>query len=445
MSSAPSILRLQAAEYGSPIRLVDEISTQKGIARDRAKTMVLSAGDRAAKHLGYKNGLIETSPNGERPVDFAGVLRIGPGIELEVAPKFLGIDSDSSGWREDFFFLATLSKHGSLLINDRLSSSASATRRDLSTLVGHALATMYRDNERRPLRTYRIARESDFSIDGDVDPIDFVLPSGDGFLQEQLRYDRRNPYNSAIRGAADELAIEVSDPSVRSRLRRVVDALAPQRRPNGRIPARVPSRARLWQPTHSLALDVLEGFGVSYRQGRARAPGYVVDTWRIWQHLLEVAARLGFGADASAAEQGFSLGSRKRPGALKSTSLNVFPDLIIRQPDLASFVLDAKYKGNVVHGRLRIEEADVYETLAFMQATDSQLAILAYPETKSPGRAGVLGRVTLFEAISVRDHLILGVEIDCQGVSGQRGLSTFSCRVAENIAGLIKAHSVSSI
>lgn len=436
MTRALGVLRLRALEYGPPARLSAEICDATRLDATASKKLLAAAGDRAAKTLRRSEGLIEFSSAGERPVDFAGILRVGANIELEVAPKFLGQDDVAPTWREDFFFLATLSRHGSLLLNERLASSASGSHRDLSTLVGQAVATMYRDNERRPLRTYRVAREIDFSIDGDVDAIDFRYPSADGFEQEILRYDRRNPFNAAIRAAADDLAAEVSDPGVQAKLRRVVDGLAPQRRPGARMPRRVPSRSRVWQPLHTLSLDVLDGFGLRYKPGQASAPGYVVDTWRVWQDLLELAARLGFGAAAVTPQKGFALGERRRPENAKASKLNVVPDVFVRGKSGHKFVIDAKYKTNASKGKISISESDVYESLAFAQAADAKLVILAYPtlSNAAPTLADQLGETTLFETITVETVKIVGVMVNCRGISRRRGLKDFSNTYAIAIA-----------
>lgn len=438
MTALPGMLRLRALEYGPPAPLLAQIRQSTRLDESASRRLLAVAGERAAKTLRRSDGLIEFSTQGERAVDFAGLLRVGANVELEVAPKFLGQDDVAPTWREDFFFLATLSKHGSLLINERLAASASGSHRDLATLVGQAIATMYRDNQRRPLRTYRVSRETDFSIDGEVDAIDLRYPSIDGFEQQVLRYDRRNPYNATIRAAADDLAAEVTQPGIQAQLRRVVDDLAPQRRPNGRAPQRVPSRARVWQPLHTLSLEVLNGFGLRYKQGQASAPGYVVDTWRVWEDLLEVSARLGLGARAVSPQRGFVLGERRRAGSGRGSPLNVVPDVYVHDSRAGRFIIDAKYKANATKGKVSISESDIYESLAFAQASGIELVILAYPKLSLPANPAVtaLGLVEMFETATVGNVRIVGVEIDCRGISRRGGLKEFSQRYAESILAL---------
>ena len=178
-----------------------------------------------------------------------------PSLELEVAPKFLGLDDTDAAWREDFFFLSTLSRHGRLLASERLSASGGAPR-DLSTLVARSITSMYEARKRRPLRSYHRVCESDFFINGDPDPVDLIFPSPDGFEQEIIRFDRRNGWNADIVAAAKELLPEVSDPLAASSLVRLIEDLSPQNAPvNRRKP--IPARQRAWKPCPSTCWEAL--------------------------------------------------------------------------------------------------------------------------------------------------------------------------------------------
>ena len=48
----------------------------------------------------------------------AGLVRVEPGLELEVAPKFLG--HEQAGWREDFFRIAGLTRNGWILPHEKI-------------------------------------------------------------------------------------------------------------------------------------------------------------------------------------------------------------------------------------------------------------------------------------------------------------------------------------
>lgn len=426
--------RLSLVEYGSPVDLSHAISDAIGVDRIKANSLLLEAGNRAASSLRLNYNPISVDAKGARAIDFAGLIRLAPSLELEVAPKFLGLDDTDTAWREDFFFLSTLSRHGRLLASERLSASG-GTPRDLSTLVARSITGMYEARKRRPLRSYRRVRESDFFIDGDPDPVELIFPSPDGFEQELIRFDRKNGWNGDILAAAKELLPEVSDPSAASSLVRLIEDLSPQNAAaNRRKP--IPARHRAWKPLHDLSVDVLGGLGLSYKQGQAHAPGYLVNTWRVWEDLLTVAARLSFGRSAVVPQQGYPLGTkiRMRTGAL--SKLSVYPDCVIEQEGTRPrMLLDAKYKGHVEKGQLRISETDIYEALAFSKATGCSLVALAYPA--QPGAVPQpVGACMVFEKVVVDSVQIVGIQIETRLISRAGALRAFAANMA---AGLVTA------
>ncbi len=209
---------------------------------------------------------------------------------------------------------------------------------------------MYEARKRRPLRSYRRVREADFFIDGDPDPVDLIFPSPDGFEQDLIRFDRNNGWNADIVAAAKELLSEVSDPSVVSSLVRLIEDLSPQNGPANRRRS-IPARHRAWKPLHELSVDVLYGLGLNYKEGKASAPGYLVATWRIWEDLLAIALRLGFGRSVVVPQKGFPLGTKIRVNTGVRSTLSVFPDYVIESDGARPrMLLDAKYKGHVENG-----------------------------------------------------------------------------------------------
>lgn len=424
--------RLSLVEYGAPVDLIREISAAVGVDRAKASSLLLEAGNRVASSLGLRYNPISVDAKGTRAVDFAGLIRLAPSLELEVAPKFLGLDCSNEAWREDFFFLSTLSRHGRLLATERLSASGGAPR-DLSTLVGRSITSMYEARKRRPLRSYHRVKEATFFIEGDPDPVDLIFPSPDGFEQEFTRFDRRNTWNGDIVAAAKELLPEVRDPLTAGALVRMIEDLSPQNRvATRRTP--IPARHKAWKPLHEISIDVLRGLGVNYKQGHARAPGYLVSTWRVWEDLLTIAARLGFGRSAVVSQKGFALGTKNKMGTHTVSKLSVFPDCVIGANGARRrLVLDAKYKGHIDKGQLRVSEADVYEALAFAKATACNLVILAYPaqpsEVSQP--AGVC---TAFEDVRVDAVRVVGVQVQTHHISGTGALKAFAANLANGIA-----------
>lgn len=428
--------RLSLVEYGASVDLSREIGAAVGVDRIRANSLLLEAGSRAATTLGLRYNPISVDSRGARAIDFAGLIRLAPAVELEVAPKFLGLDSNDTVWREDFFFLSTLSRHGRLLATERLSASGGAPR-DLSTLVARSMASMYQAIKRRPLRSYRRVKESDFFIDGDPDPIDLVYPSADGFEQEVIRFDRRNNWNANIVAAAKELLPEVGDPSVAASLVRMIGDLAPQSGPASRQKP-VPARHRVWNPLHELSIDVLRGLGLNYNAGKSHAPGYLVSTWRVWEDLLTVAARLGFGRSAVVPQKGFALGEKIKVRSGAVSTLSVFPDCVVEAEGTRQrFLLDAKYKGHVEKGKLRISEADIYEALAFSRATRCSQVVLAYPAQSTSARQPV-GTCAQFEVVEVGEVRIVGIQIEVRHISRSGALRAFAARLADDVAAALR-------
>ncbi len=424
--------RLSLVEYGAPVDLSRAIVDAIGVDRTKANSLLMEAGSRAASSLRLNYNPISVDAKGARAIDFAGLIRLAPSLELEVAPKFLGLDDTDAAWREDFFFLSTLSRHGRLLASERLSASG-GTPRDLSTLVARSITSMYEARKRRPLRSYRRVREADFFIDGDPDPVDLIFPSPDGFEQELIRFDRKNGWNGDIVAAAKELLPEVSDPSAASSLVRLIEDLSPQNAPaNRRKP--IPARHRAWKPLHELSIDVLGGLGLNYKQGQAHAPGYLVDTWRVWEDLLTVAARLGFGRNAVVPQRGYPLGTKTKISTGAVSKLSVYPDCVIEpEGTRPRMLLDAKYKGHVEKGQLRISEADIYEALAFSKATGCNLVALAYPA--QPGDAPQpVGTCMVFEKAVVDAVQIVGIQIESRLISKTGALRVFAANMAAGVS-----------
>lgn len=420
--------RLALVEYGAPIDLSRAIVDAIAVDRAKANSLLLEAGSRVASSLRLNYNPISVDAKGTRAIDFAGLIRLAPSLELEVAPKFLGLDGTDTRWREDFFFLSTLSRHGRLLASERLSASG-GTPRDLSTLVARSIISMYEARKRRPLRSYRKVREAGFFIDGDPDPADLIFPSADGFEQELIRFDRKNGWNGDMAAAAKELLPEVRDPSAASSLVRLIEDLAPQNAPASRRKP-IPARHRAWKPLHELSIDVLGGLGLNYKQGQAHAPGYLVDTWRVWEDLLTVAARLGFGRNVVVPQHGYPLGTKTKISTGAITKLSVYPDCVIESDGARPRMLfDAKYKGHVEKGHLRISEADVYEALAFSRATGCNLVVLAYPAQPDAAPRSV-GACTVFEKVLVDAVQVIGIQVEIRLISKPGALKVFATNLA---------------
>lgn len=420
MSEPHSPVRLTVQEGVRCSALIEDLVSRTTVTEVEARELIEGASERLQRALQIKNPL-RLRGSALKPERCAGLIRLAPGIELEVVPKFLRPQDET--WREDFFLIATLSKVGRVFPSDMIRAGYS-DQSDLATLVGRAMLSLFGENYRQPLRTYQRRTVREFAYEGEVDPEELVLPDPEGLLQEVAVLDRSNPYNAAILKAARSLLPEVRDAETRLQLVRMAELLAPQHSIRAsRRPQRVPSRHRSWQPLYDLALHVLDGFGAGYDAAELYGPGFVLKTWKAWEDLVTMATRVGLQGFDVVSQHSYRLGTRTRE---RRRVFNVHPDIAIQEKGSRDAVLlvDAKYKARLSQGRLRVVEADVYEALAFMRASTCQNVVLTYPRL-SQGAPRRPGQCERFEVIRSGGCEIHALEVECQGIY-REGLGVFS-------------------
>lgn len=428
-------LRLQVQEYGQGVDLSSQIAVHTRNNRNGADRILQEAGQRIANNLKLGYNPIEIEGINTRVKDISGIIQLGPAIELEIVPKFLNA-SKGGKWREDFFFLATLSRYGRLLNHDKISTSSGESK-NVSTLIARSYSNMYQENRRRPLRKYQRVRTVDFAVDGDVDPIEIAMPSAEGYEQENLKFTKVNNWNSILQAAAFKLLGEVSDPKVASNLTRLIEDYAGQPKPNLSRIKQIPSRQRIWKPVFDLAVDILKDLSLQYEPGSANSPGFLINSWQTWENLLSLSIKIGFKNSAVNSQKPFNLGTRHRVSA-PAIPVKVFPDCFIHANGiLPDIIIDAKYKGNIDRGSLRISESDLYESLAFSKATNCNNIVLAYPAHQDTATAS-LGSCSLFERIEIGPLTIFGLQVNVNSISQKNGLQIFSNELAKNITDMFK-------
>lgn len=416
--------RFSVVEYGSPANLLPSIAASMGKGTAEAAQYLSDAGARIARQVGLKRSPIEVSGPLVSSSKVAGLLHLGRSCELEIAPKFLGEHAGGSGWREDFFFLAMLSKHGHVLASDRIRADTAADS-DLDSLLARAITDMYWEHHHRPIRSYKRTIEHDFFLDGDVDPFDLRIPGPAGYPQEVIRYSRANRHNAVISAAAGIARRHVRNPTASAELSRVRGHLGTQPRlSRGHLVQQaVPGRSRRWQALMDLSVDVVNGFGMGFNEGDARAPGFVMGTWQLWQDLITLALRLAFGANNVRSERPVPLGKRLRSDG-SGGRLNVRPDVTVSKDHLR-FHVDAKYKARLDKGRVYAAEADVYEAMAFSTASEGIPVVLVYPRLASEPMAPV-GTVEVCEMLEIKGGAgISVVTVEVRGISRRQGLAMF--------------------
>lgn len=424
--------RYTAIEYAPPRALAREVARTSGVSVKQAQELLLGAADRVRGLLGLTAIPIILRGELVQFRNFAGLLVLAQGMELEVAPKFLG---SASGWREDFFLLATLSHHGRLLDSEGLKSASRQTS-DLATLIGRSLVEMYWREQRRPLRTYRRLSERMFALEGEFEPEELLSREEDGFIQVVTSLTRLNPYNAIIRSAAEQLSQVVSGGETRVRLERVSHHLPRQALPARRTRRRLPSRLYAWQSTYDLSLDILRGLGGSYDPKNALAPGFVMLTWQVWEYLITIGLCSGFGGQNVSIQPKRRLGTRYVNG--RYSSLDVFPDAVVQVSTSECkrlVIVDAKYKGHTGEVSLSVSNADIYEVLAFSRASSIKDAVLIYPcvfNPDDPSKSDVGGAYE-FSRIDVDDVTIRAIEVGVSGIAGRGGLKRFVTALARSI------------
>ena len=114
---------------------------------------------------------------------------------------------------------------------------------------------------------------------------------------------------------------------------------------------------------------------------------------------------------------------RTRPyrlGTRASSDVLTTPDLTVK---IGSKVLlvDAKYKGRAWRPLNRIGAADLYEAFAFARAAKLDEVVLMYPRPASLPRTP-LGSLSAFDEVLVESCRIVGVDVECRGISLSRRL-----------------------
>lgn len=418
--------RIRITEYAVSKGAVREASDKLNLPLSQVISELMAAGNRLNRDLSVGGNPVSVVGNDLRVCDVAGLIRVSPRFELEIAPKFLG--QNCKTWREDFFFLATLSHYGRILPTEAIRAGL-GERGDLATLVARAMVEMFWQNHRRPLRVYEETEWKDFAIDGDPDEEQIFLHDPEGFLQKGSVLTRANRFNSTILEAIESLLPEVQDVSTRQRLSKTGLALAPQPRVHQRhARTGLPNRHRCWRPLYDLAEQVLSGFGILLgNSSSVIAPGFAVRTAKLWENFVSRSLRIGFGGLRVKEQKKFVLGKRG------TEDVKTTPDIAIETIESHGWVvLDAKYKGRAGENVSSIDSADLYEGFAFLKAAKSKTLVLIYPEDRVGDKTSpIVGSCRQFDHVTIDELNLIGVKAEVRGISRRAGLRDFSNGLSE--------------
>ena len=396
-------------------------SEATGLSAAEIELHISRAGQRLQRELRLTESPLQVNSGGVLVEGIAGMIRVSPHLELEVIPKFLS--GESATWREDFFLLSTLSRYGYLLPREHLGASV-GHRGDLATLVGRAFVDLFDQNRRRPLRTYRLLAWTEMALDGDADEEDLALPGPDGIPQQGLRLTVENEYNARISRAAELLLLEVADVETRRRLGRVCRAFGQQPASMDVVARRrFPSRHRSWEALHDLAGDIVNGLGISFAKlGGISAPGFVTRTDKLWEDVVYRCLRTGLVECKVHEQRGFPLGERA------GTQVLTTPDVAAEYGEGYWALADAKYKGRIGEPVRQISAADLYEALAFLDASGSNRILLFYPQEAEDPRSMQFstGDCREFDRVTTEADQFIGIKVEVHGVSGSGGLRRLS-------------------
>lgn len=413
--------------------IVGKIAKLSDITEAEVRIQISELNDRVRPFLRSKDGenndgrapITVKSNGGLRADGVAGLLRLNARVEVEVVPKFL--DKESSMWRSDFLLLALLVKSGHLLLHDEISADEHG-RGDLATLIARSFVHSYAENSRRTIRGYRRAPYADYAIDGDVDWESTILPGPEGFSQSRLELSRQNPYNATLLAAAEILIGEVSDTDTEAQLRQIARQLSPQEAPPSYFPP-LPNRHGSWKRSYDLAKLVVRGLGLSPDWGSFTGPGFVLSTWSAWESLCEEIVRRAMPDHRVYAQHQWHLGIRG-----DGTPVFAKPDISPVANGAVPFLIDAKYKTRIDR-KPRISSTDLYESMAFLRAANTQRMFLLYPSLQ-PVNEVSLGRWKEFDQVAVDNFFVQGFEVQIRGLSRKGGVSDLVSGARKTLASL---------
>lgn len=381
--------------------------------------------NRIKKELGIKRDAIALHGTRLQAMGIAGILRVSSSIELLIIPKY--ISGHGKRWQESLFLLSALSRYGDLITENRV---ASDTKKDSSLfdMAGRILEYEYQMNKRQPLRQYRQYRYVDYSIDGEID---FELAfdrNPDGVLQERVLFDKQNSYNATIQEAMRLVVPYICDSGIKERLLIYARELGKQKFRKGPR-ERVPARNRCWSNIYNLSFDILSGMGSITDVGVYSSPGFIANTWRIWEWLITFGLKYGMGKEYEVVPQAkISWGTSKSCSEIKK--VNVFPDVLVYKNGMPEFIVDAKYK-TLKNGMKDIDREDLYEAFAFCDATNVNNLFLAYP--KEGSAMDVSADTSLVGHINISGRKIIIIRVSVGLINKQIDLDIFAKRLCNSI------------
>ena len=374
--------------------------------------------DRALSSRGFEpENSYETKGTMFRFAGICGLLPLDANRWIEIVPKF--IDESNQDWREDFLWI--VGKTSSNGINYATSIPSSSTKKtSLYDLVAKIWCDEFEKNERKLIRKYRQQSWRSFNLDGEIQGDLTDVASEDGFLQRGLVLTHKNPFNSLLREAADVLLRKAASPQVSQRLAKAAERLG-RRDPKfvlSSVPE-LPARSTSWESCMNLSKVVISSDTIGYGKPEGMSmPSFIVKTHVTWELLTRQLCRSVY-AGSTVSKATYDFGIRCKAGA-KAGALAVTPDITIDMENNTRLLFDAKYKPGGQHGAVSISNADIYESLAFMEAAQCDDICLIYP---SPERVDTSRQLLVTETVKVGKKTIKALLLGVSGISQPQGWS----------------------
>ena len=349
------------------------METESGLPVDILRSLFVETSRRLGRELRLRDEPFTCTGDEVFATGIAGVIRLGAQVDVEVIPKCFDFENDN--WRNDFMVMAAVTKLGRILRREQVSARFRTEHRDVLSLLAAAFLEEFERLSRVPIREYVRSSWIDYNIDGEIDNGEFWQSHPDGFYQDGVRLTVNNRFMGVINEAATYLGSVSADRGIGQRLCRLASGF--RSTANSRVKKRVPGRYVRWQQLYDMAIAIKAGLGMELSPyGALRAPGFVLNTERGWEDLLAI----------SLTTQGRNLVARVKPRSVlgfrypSGGDVVTFPDLVLTPPSMESpIVVDAKYKGTALNPLRQIASDDLYESLAFLEAQQSDVAVLIYP------------------------------------------------------------------
>ena len=418
--------RATLLESGEGIPLLS-LQERIGLPVDSLHRLFVESSRRYRRELRLRSEPFTVAYEKVRTLGIAGVVRLAPGVEIEIAPKCF--DQSSPEWRDDFLVVAATTRLGRLMRREQVKARRRSPHSDVLSLLA---AIFLEDLERLihvPIREYKRSVWISPNLDGELDYAEAWEVRSEGFIQIGPNLSTNNEFMGVIGAAATSLADASSDRAVGQQLRRLVSGIPSVVR--GRIRDKVPGRYARWQRLYDLAMDVHSGLGIRLGpSGALRVPGFVLNTEKGWEDLLTLALT-GQGNLLRAKGKPANRIGIRNPG---SRGVFTYPDIVLTPSLLQrSIVVDAKYKGTSATPLNSISTNDLYEALAFLTAQKSNIAMLIYPACNLLSTDEKTGTVTQFDEVIIDSHHIIGVTVNTRGIGRTHGLEEFGRRLGHSI------------